>query len=75
MRIDLSNSVILSSISNKNVIFLPLGEKVRMMGELEHVKLDFPFQSGTINPLSFDSAEQNNPVNCFVRGLGVGERV
>ena len=44
-----------------------------MMGELEHVKLDFPFQSGTINPLSLDSAEQNNPVNCFVRGLGKGE--
>ena len=33
--------VILSSISNKNVIFLPLGGKVRMRGELEQVKLDF----------------------------------
>ena len=29
------------SISNKNVIFLPLGGKVRMRGELEQVKLDF----------------------------------
>ena len=32
----------MSSISNKNVIFLPpLGGKVRMRGELKQVKLDF----------------------------------
>ena len=37
----LSNSVILSSISIKNVMFLPLGGKVRMRGKSEQAQ-QFP---------------------------------